>query len=271
MPTPDDQLVQWITEQVLAALKGAGVADGSEARRAEIHPPIGVCTGDYSQFTDRPDLINAAESHEPQVSLLGGIVTVAQLQEAIDGSADRIATLAPDARLTPLAADFAREHPEKIQRGTTSTTRSTQAGMAAVPWLWWSDSHCPAVQHTADAHRQHLRPSAAPRSESGLLQIVRDLKSGIQSRALSGGLLFVASAARASLFANRCSEIRAVVANCENVVQEAVNSLSANVLIVEYPYVNEQKMSAMVAAMLAGTPKASPHLARELADLQRSP
>lgn len=271
MPTRDDQLVKQITEQVLAALQREKSAGPSASSAAPINPPIGVCTGDYSQFTDRPDLVNDTDSPITPTSLLGGIVTAAQLQEAIDGSTDRVANLAPDARLTPLAADFVREHPEKVRRGTHVEPRDPKSEIAGVPWLWWADGHCPAVQSIVATHRPQVRPSAAPRSESGLLQVVRDLKTGLHNQTLSGGLLFVSSAVRASLFANRCAEIRAVVANCEEVVNEAIGSLSANALIIEYPYVDERKMSAMVSAMLAKPPKASPHLARELAELQRSP
>lgn len=273
MPTPDEQLVQQITEQVLLALQ-RGRHPSQPA--APIHPPVGVCTGDYSQFTDRPDLAHATDARADTAmsirpAALTGIITAAQLQEAIENSLGQKVLISPTARLTPLATDYARENPDKIERGQASVVQSSNSSSQAASWLWWADGHCPAVQAITAAHRQRLRPSAAARSESGLLQAIRDLKIGLANQTLAGGLLFVSSAARAGLLANRCPEVRAVVGTCEQGVNEAISDLGVNVLIVEYPYVDENQMSAMVAAMLAGLPEVSPHLARELADLQRSP
>ncbi len=276
MATPDEQLVKLVTEQVLAALR----AKRTGTTPARIDPAIGVCTGDYSQFTDRPDLAGGGgggRSAKPQAAMspqpvaLGGIVTADQLQHAIASSSDGIALLAADARLTPLAADFAREHPEKVRRGAGAANRRSGADAASTPWLWWADGHCPAVQSVTGKHRQRLRPSAAGRNASGLLQVVRDLKAGLADHSLTGGLLFVASAARAALLAYRCPGVRAVVGTCQEAVDEAIRDLGANVLIVEYPYTNEQKLASMVDAMLSRNPEASPHLERELAELHRSP
>jgi hypothetical protein len=46
------ELVRQITEQVLAALRRRGLVgspvDAAQGARADVRPPIGVCTGDYS-------------------------------------------------------------------------------------------------------------------------------------------------------------------------------------------------------------------------------
>ncbi|MFW6060086.1 MAG: hypothetical protein ACODAQ_07875 [Phycisphaeraceae bacterium] len=289
----DEKLVQEIVERVLAmvreaqAQQGAASSDGAPAREptrthARIQPPAGVCTGDYSKFTelaDRP--VGAAPANpnaETQAKLqpqpgarsplaLTGIVTAQQLQEAIDAASDGVARLAADARLTPLANDFARQHPEKIQRVSRQT--QTAEHSAETPWLWWADGHCPAVQSLTSQLGGRLRPSAAPRSESGLAQIVGDLAQAVGAGQVQGGLLFVRSGARAVCYANRCPALRAVVGTCPESVEQGVTELGANVLVVEYPHVSANTMQAMVQRVLQSSPRPPADVQRHLNELQR--
>ena len=70
---------------------------------------------------------------EVESTVLSGLVTAEQLQQAIEASNAGRAVLAPDARLTPLANDLVRQHPEKICRlgdGDEPASRGGERGKA---------------------------------------------------------------------------------------------------------------------------------------------
>ena len=272
----DPQLVAQITKAVIDALQ----QDGNSASHppASIKPPIGVCTGDYAQFTDRPDLKLDAERSEapdpppaalPDPPPLTGIITAQQLHDAIAHAPDGVAVIAHDARPTPLANDFIRENPDQVHRVVPTNARHATAALGQ-PWLWWADGHCPAVVATTTGLGGKVVPSGAARSEAGLTQVIHDLAHGVRQRSVLGGLLFVRSAARAIVLANRCPHLRAVVGSCPEAVEQGIAQVGANVLIVEYPYVNAERLAAMVTRMTQSKPVVSAHVERELADLHRN-
>lgn len=288
----DEQLVQQIVERVLEVVLreradqggaggGAGPGDGPSAR---VRPPAGVCTGDYSRFAElagrgvgaappagAADQSNPAGAHSPIA--LTGIVTAQQLQEAIDRAPDGTARLAHDARLTPLANDFARQHPEKLRRVGRENPRPEAVAKGAAgdvgTWLWWADGHCPAVQSITTALGAQLRPSATPRSESGLAHVIGDLAHAVEAGGVAGGLLFVRSAARAVLFANRCRSLRAAVGTCPESVEQGIREIGANVLVIEYPYVDGETMRRMVQCIVESRPQVPAEAQRYLNELQR--
>jgi len=290
MAQNDEQLVRQIVERVLAAMSeqqapartaASKRAQGSATGHAPIRPPAGVCTGDYSKFTElagenvgaQGGNANAGVNNGASSPLaLEGIVTAQQLQEAIDAATDGVATLTTDARLTPLANDFARQHPEKIRRTGRGVRKGAGAASpvsdGALPWLWWAEGFCPGVQSLTSRLGARLRPSAAPRSEPGLAQVIRDLAGAVQRGDVAGGLLFVQTAARAVCYANQAAALRAVVGTCEQSVRQAISDVGANVLVVEYPYTSEAAMDAMVDQLLRTTPKAPADVVRHLNELR---
>lgn len=323
MTEQDRQLVELITNQVLAALKQQGVigqstpgpanpANVSNASilstnlpgRVNIQPPIGQCTGDYSKFPElqgklygqantqpySPASANAPTNHAgPNISpaafepiALTGIITANQLQEAINASPDGTVLLAPDARLTPLANDLARQLKDKVRRGSASPSGmpgmaglhgSSQQGAAgsvqASPWLWWIEGQCAAVHDVTRQMQGNLRPLAASPHGSALSQVVRDVASALKSRQIPGAFLFVPNASRAMCYANRCASIRAVVGTCGEAVEQGVTELGANVLVMEYPHQGPRAMAAMMQRMMQQPPGAPPAVERDLADLHR--
>jgi len=279
--TPQEQkLVELITQEVINILRqrGSAPATGQRESRVEVHPPIGTCTGDYSKF---PELAGQSMTPaSPAASLpatsgdpapLTGFVTANQLQEAINASGEGIALLSPDAKLTPLANDFVRQHPEKIKRASSLESRPSGGGgsVAASSWLWWIDGACPAAQQVVSERSGQLRAMAMSRSQSSLGQVVRELASSIKAGSVDGGVLFVHNAARAMCFANRCASIRAVVGTCGEAVEQGVNEMGANVLVLEYPHHGHRAMAGMVDRMLQQPPRIPPAVQRELADLHR--
>ena len=281
----DRQLIESITQQVLTTLRERGQSSGEQAptAQAQVNPPIGQCTGDYSKYPELagrgvgapPPATNVGTSNtetapQPTTTPLTGIITANQLQREWDASPTSTALLAPDARLSPLAADLAREHPEKIQRAAlAAATPHVDAFGATLPWLWWSDGHCPAVDALVTAQSSRLRASAASRDAAGLAQVVHELNSALRQRQVAGGLLFAPSAARAMCYTNRCAAIRAVVGTCMEAVEQGIRELGANVLVIEYPYVRPEQIAAMAARMTQHPPKKRPNVERELTDLHR--
>jgi hypothetical protein len=296
MSQSDDQLVQMITQQVLAVLRERGMAVGSGGSdqatshqatkggqaRAEIHPPIGVCTGDYSKFPELRGKLNApqavASAATPAVAqpaarqvMLEGFVTAAQLQAAIDASPDGVALLSRDAKLTPLGNDFVRKSPAKVRRLETNEAppRATAGSAAVLPWTWWIDGQCPVVQRVTNDRRGRMVPTGNNRSPRVLPQVVRDFASGIKLGRYAGGFLFVHNAARAICMANRCASIRAIVGTCGEAVEQGIADLGANVLLIEYPHVGQRAMSEMVDRMMQHPPAMPAGVERDLTDLHR--
>lgn len=304
MTEQDRQLVELITNQVLAALRQQGVGDaGSNVSptasstvpstgqgRVSVQPPIGQCTGDYSKFPElrgklygdpvnspnAPGSTGAANIVAPASAALAltGIITANQLQEALTASPDGNVWLAPDARLTPLANDWARQHKEKIRRGSPASqvVGSPQQGVQASSpssWLWWIDGQCSAVHEVTRQMQGQLRPLAAGPHASALPQVVRDIASALKTKQIAGAFLFVPNAARAMCYANRCSSIRGVVGTCGEAVEQGVTELGANLLVMEYPHQGPRAMAAMMQRMMQQTPGASPSVERDLADLHR--
>jgi hypothetical protein len=289
MAERDDQLVRMIAQQVIEVLlaRGASGSAGADApaQRADIHPPIGTCTGDYSKFPELAGKLygggtqatgSAEESAKPQAAPknepipLTGIITASQLQEALTAAKGDAIYLAPDARLTPLANDLARSHAERIKRALGGGSNpSNNVDVAALPWLWWIDGKCPVVDQVTTEHPGRLRRATAGASSSALVQVIRELAGAIRAKKIAGGFLFVHNAARATCLANRCSSIRAVVGTCGEAVEQGVNELGANVLIIEYPHHGHRSTSGMVDRMLQQGPRPPAVVERELADLHR--
>ncbi len=298
------QLVDLVTREVLRVLQSqsAATAPTQPARpaetRTEVHPPIGTCTGDYSRFPELRGRLydqqpvapapapTAANADAPAVfssntpAPLSGIITASQLQAALAASPDGSVLLAGDARPTPLANDWIRQHPQRVRRASAWPSAQT-AGKSPVAasnvatleasggWLWWIDGACPVALKVMQARNRQVRPLAAPRQSHALGQVIRDYAAAVKRGSALGGVLFVPSAARALVLANRCSALRAVVGTCDQTVEQGVRDVGMNVLIIEYPHHGERSMSAMVDRLLAQAPSVTPLVQRELADLQR--
>ena len=297
MNDSDRQLVEAIAQQVIELLRrrgmlgpdsSAGAAD-SGGPRAEVRPPIGVCTGDYSKFPELagrslgapPPMASssvpappASSSSAPptyQVVPITGIVTANQLQAAMAAAPDGVAVLACDARLTPLAADLAREKPQGVCRASSGTVAAPAGSPApaALPLLWWADGPNAAVRQIVEQRRDRLRSSTTGANPSATAQVVRDLAAAIKARQVAGGLLFVNHAAQAMCYANRCLSIRAVLGTCDEAVEQGLGELGANVLVLEYPFVGQRAMAAMVDRFMHAPPTVPPSVERMLAELHR--
>ncbi len=295
----DPNLVRDIAAKVLAAMEPRGEAKGtgsnakapasSPSAPVAVRPPVGTCTGDYSKFKEKAEkgsdpFVAAAlndksgamreeeKTQQVEEPALSGILTATQLQAAIAASSAGVATLAADARFSPLAADFAREHPEKIRRIAANASTGKNAGPSTTTdaqWLWWIDGYCPSVQQLVTQQRNQLRAATASHNPSVIASVIRELAREVSAKRLAGGILFVRCAARAVCYANRNPALRAVVGTCGEAVELGISELGANVLVIEYPHHGLKSMGAMVGRITQQPPTVPATVQRELSDLQR--
>ena len=297
-----EELVQLITRAVIEALGQRGTNQAAATTTnlsapVNVQPPIGICTGDYSkfpelvgkQFTPAPVVattttststsggaspaasVNSTAPSSVSAPVLSGIVTASQLQAAMNSASDGVAVLAPDARLSPLANDLARQRPGKVRRAAHQAAPATGSSGASqnLPWAWWIDGACPVVQQVTSDRATKLRPLVHNRTPGSLSSVVRELAAAIKGRQVAGGLLFVRSAARAVCLANRCASIRAIVGTSGEAVEQGITELGANVLIIEYPHHGPKSTVAMVDRITQQAPSVPAAVERELADLHR--
>jgi len=295
----DRALVSEIADAVMAALReraGAGASGGGEPVR--VRPPAGVCTGDYSKF---PELAGRLASAGPGAGRgnvagdssssgaggaepLAGIVTARQLEAAAAEAPGGVAPVEAAARLTPLASDWAREHPGRVRRVERAGTYGAgtygaggaggAAGGAAAPaWLGWMEGDCPAARRIIEDRRDRMKPLAgsggAGAGASGLAGVLRELAGRFSSGRAHGAVLWVPRAARAMCLAGRCRSIRPVLGTCPESVEQGVTELGANLLVIEYPYQGGVAMAGMVDRFMERPPSLPPEAARELEAMHR--
>jgi ribose 5-phosphate isomerase RpiB len=305
--TAHQQLVQQITEQVLTALRRMnvqGVPGGDEASASaessangpvSVHPPIGVCTGDYSKFPElrsRSDLqAGSASATSAQASgpapastvqmpakpSLAGIITASQLQSL--GS--KTVHLDPRARLTPLAMDYVRENKLALcyvnnpPSSPASAADSSGSAASTIPsangsrWLWWIAGKCPVFDDLSTQWRQRWVTTSHRRELAVLHHVIGDLADRVASGKVNGGVLFVPGGARAVVLANRCRSLRAVVGFESRAVEQAIEHAAANVLIIEYPHVSRAVMTQMVQRFIDAPRPAQAHMQQQMRELSR--
>ncbi len=272
MSDEQQKLVELVAAEVVRQLRQPPGASAPEtpAPSADVRPPVGICTGDYSKFPELAGRLHgtsaAAEPLPTPVVALSGIVTANQLQQAWEAAPDGVATLSHDARLTPLANDLARQHPQRLRRADAD---APAAADDATRWMWWADGPCSAAQAIVTRRAARFAAAASPSAPGSLTQVMRDLAAALKAGRVRGGVIFVRSAARAICYANRCGSIRAVVGTCGEAVEEGIRDLGANVLVIEYPHVGPSAMETMVDRMVAREPAVPASTRRDLADLHR--
>lgn len=229
--------------------------------------------------------VSAVETSAPQPLPMTGIITANQLQEAAKSSADGSVLLALDAKLTPLANDWARQHKDKIRRVSpqnvndlpraaspapaTNPAHSAAGSPVSNPWLWWIEGGCPIVRDVTQSFGLALRPIAAAPTAGSLPQVLRELARAVKAKQVSGGILFVPSASKAVCMANRCQSLRAIVGTCGEAVEQGLREIGANVLIIEYPHHGHRSTAAMLQRFTQQSPVVPPSVERMLVDMQR--
>lgn len=273
MSQVDPQLVKTIADLVIEALS-------KPTHTADIRPPAGLCTagGDpkTSENTPTAKPVTTSTTYAPRQivptaerPMLHGIVTSHRLEDAIASSPDKVAILAMDARLTPLAQDIVRANPNVVRRENINeqdaTLKHLNYGRA---WCWWTCCQCDAIQRTVSERSNMFVPLAVPRHSSSIAEAVMDADSMIRTGRVAGAILFVRQAAKPMCLANRRRSIRAILGNCDEAVMHGIHAIGANTLILEFPYVNYEQMSARVDMMLRSEARTPIEMTRFLANVE---
>ncbi|MDB5320760.1 MAG: hypothetical protein JWN40_2391 [Phycisphaerales bacterium] len=156
------------------------------------------------------------------------------------------------ARLTPLAVDWARAKkiavgygPDELVKQSNAPAAPRGIGQASEPnphaataaYLWWCDGPCGAAKAAVGAltKESNLPAIDLPADPKQLMPVIKKLAAAIKDLKAAGGLLLVQSAPSATILANRCPSLRAIVGTTLESLEAGIAQLAANVLIIEYP------------------------------------
>ena len=176
-----------------------------------------------------------------------------------------------------LSPDGARFYPRKkmnvVMDYEAATVRVNagsggNVGVAEAATFWWIEGRCTNVAKIIEVLRPHVLASREKGSAENLRNVISELSALVKSKRVTGGVLFVGSAARAVCYANRCANLRAIVATNDRAVREGIEHLGANVLVVEYPAFGFEAMMAMIKPFVESMHAAPVGVERELHDLR---
>jgi hypothetical protein len=195
------------------------------------------------------------------------------------------------ARLTPLANDFIRSR--KIQVGYSDAgfqqpTQPTANAHCACPhtepgtpppasssasalgnFLWWTDGPSGAAKAavTAQAKESVLTPLPVANDAKQLIPAIKALAQDVKSGRALAGILLVQHGPQATVFANRCPSLRAILGTSIEAVDQGVRTVAANALIVEYPRLTFPQIRNLLSRFVRGSRTLSPDTERQLQEL----
>ncbi len=248
------QLVEQITREVLKAL-------GSPAPASS--PPAGMCTAGAPTTSPEPGASTPTPQRD-QPPALTGIITARQLEDALAEAEGGPVRLAASARLSPLAADFARLHPARIER--VAATDGNGAVSQGRPWLLYAESMLPSVRAVRERGGSSVTPMPAGRGERGLLEAVQRIGTAVRHATATGGVLFTQTPQVAVVYANHHPMLRGCVFHDDKPCA-ARDRLAPNVLIMSLS-VSESVAQAVVRHAFSKPPAADALTRRALAELQ---
>ena len=225
----------------------------------------------------------------------GMIVTARQLEDLHrqTGGNGGI-TLPYRARLSPLAQDWVRAKKialgysdvEKPSNGNGQAkaqgaccTKCSQDGTSGEVccggdaktggFLWWCDGPCGPAKAALSAlsKESSLRAMDVPADAKRVMTVVKSIATELKAGRAAGGILLVQNGAIATVYANRCPSLRAVLGTCLEAVEQGVQQVGANVLIVEYPYKTLQQIKNMLSRFVKAKRELSEDVRRQLQEL----
>ncbi len=260
----DQELVRKITQAVLEALGHIAPAPA-----AEVKPPVGICTGDYSKF---PELAGKIGTHRPATDgaiepaagvaeingpVLTGVVTAGRL-----AGAQGTVFLSDGAQLSPLAMDVARERNLTIQRVGTAEIKKPVAR-----WVWWMQGFCPSAQRLVDRFAAPPPEGVNGTSAGQLSAAIGKISQALTGGKASHGVLFVPDGTAALCLANKVRALRAIAGASPNGVTRGISQTGANVLVLEYANHDYQAMNEMLTRFLSSSPRMPAGLERQLCEI----
>jgi ribose 5-phosphate isomerase RpiB len=198
-------------------------------------------------------------------------------------------TLPYRARLTPLAVDWIRSR--KITLGYSSVaapapesnapaadiasqllapSREPKPSTVNSPaFLHWCDGPCgPAKAALVSSETQSsLRPIDKPADPKQIATVIKTLAIEIKSSRATGGILLVQHGAVATVLANRCPSLRAILGTSLEAVEQGIQQVAANVLVIEYPRQTLQQIKNMLGRFTRASRKLSEEIDRQIKEL----
>ena len=183
------------------------------------------------------------------------------------------------ARLTPLAVDWARAKkialgygPDELVKSSNSPKREGDAPSepsSSAAFLWWCDGPCGAAKAAVGALTKESNLSAIeiPADAKQLVPVIRKLATSVKENKASGGLLLVQSASAATVLANRCPSLRAIVGTTFESLETGIAQVAANVLIVEYPSKSFSQIKNLLSRFVRAKRTLSEDVKRQLQEL----
>jgi hypothetical protein len=187
---------------------------------------------------------------------------LADLHKAAGGKGQ--VTVPYSARLTPMAADWARGAKvtigygdaaprEKKTEPSTPARRGDFSRRESPEFLWWSDGPCgPAKAAIAMESRQAPMRELKPPANGGLFWSIKTLAAEVKAGKAAGGILLVESAASAVILANRSPSLRAIVGTTLVSVEQGITQYAANVLIIEHPRLSLAQVRNLLSRFVRG-------------------
>jgi len=215
------------------------------------------------------------------------IVTARQLEDLHRQSGGNgHVTLPYRARLTPLASDWIRSRKIVIGYSDVSTASDANAspakGQAAESaplaashassssaFLWWCDGPCGPAKAAVTAHAKEASLGALdlPSDAKQLVAVLKRIAADVKSARIQGAILLVQNGALATVLANRCPSLRAVLGTSLEAVEQGVQHAAANVLIVEHPQKTLQQVKNLLSRFTRGKRTMSEALQQQLKEL----
>ena len=219
------------------------------------------------------------------------IVTARQLEDLHrqNGGNGRV-VLPYRARLTPLAQDWVRS--KRVALGYSDAGAIASAASPATEvdssacctkcahdtgkccsssstYLWWCDGPCGPAKAALVAFEKEssLRPLDLPQDARRVAEVVKSIAQQVKSSQAQAAVLMVQSGAVATVFANRCPSLRAVLGTCLESVEQGIQQLGANVLVIEYPHRTLQQMKNMIGRFVRARRELPEDVRRQLQEL----
>jgi ribose 5-phosphate isomerase RpiB len=187
------------------------------------------------------------------------------------------------ARLTPLAADWARGKKIQIGYGPDELVKQSNGSkpasgiavddgakpQAAGAFLWWCDGPCGAAKAAVGAQSKESSLAAIdlPGESKQLIPAIKKLAAAVKEQKSTGGILLVQSAAAAVVLANRCPSLRAVVGTTLESLEAAISQIAANVLVLEYPNKSFSQLKNLLSRFVRAKRDLSDEMKKQIQEL----
>lgn len=184
------------------------------------------------------------------------------------------------AKLSPAAQDWVRHQKVSIGFGEVTIdfskkdpTAEQRAFSAKHPsrFVWWSDGPDGVVKAAIGmaSKEANLSPMAILADASKVLSAIRQLVLDVKSGDVTGGVLIVKNAGLPLVYANQNPHLRAIPAGTLASIEESIESLAANVLVIEHEKWSLLQLRNMLTKFCMAQRVIKPQLAMELDELRK--